>query len=279
MSQVINTNISSLNAQRSLGSTQEAQRIAMERLASGKRINTARDDAAGLAISNSMTSQIQGLNQAMRNTNDGISLVQTAEGALVELTNMLQRIRELKVQHSNGTNNSTQKGYLDKEFAQLADEIGAVVETTKFNGLQILSGDSYNMSIQKGWENGDTMTIGVSTLQTGDLSAVVGTITANTGAASATTMTGLTLASVDSALKKINESRVNLGAQQNRMEHNIANLANVSENISAARSRILDADFAAESAELSRTSILQQAGMAMLSQANQMPSSVLTLLA
>ncbi len=278
MSQVINTNIASLNAQRSLGSTQEAQRIAMERLSSGKRINTARDDAAGLAISNSMTAQIQGLNQAMRNTNDGISLVQTAEGAMVEITNMLQRIRELKVQYSNGTNNSTQKGYLDKEYAQLADEIGGVVETTKFNGLNILSGGSSAMTIQKGWENGDTMAIGISSLQTGELSAVVGAIQSNSGAAGGTTMSTVTLASVDSALQRVNEARVKLGAQQNRMEHNVSNLANVSENISAARSRILDADFAAESAELSRTSILQQAGMAMLGQANQMPSSVLTLL-
>ncbi len=281
MSQVINTNIASLNAQRSLGSTQEAQRIAMERLSSGRRINTARDDAAGLAISNSMTAQIQGLNQAMRNTNDGISLVQTAEGALSEVTSMLQRIRELKVQHSNGTNNSTQKGYLNKEFAQLADEIGGVIETTKFNGLNILSGGSSTTTIQKGWENGDTMSIGIATLQSAsEFTTLFGAIADTTGAATYSSLgnAAVTLDNIDSALKKVNESRVNLGAQQNRMEHNISNLANVSENISAARSRILDADFAAESAELSRTSILQQAGMAMLSQANQMPASVLTLL-
>ncbi len=279
--QVINTNIGSLNAQRSISSTQEAQQIAMERLSSGKRINRAKDDAAGLAISNSMTAQIQGINQAIRNSNDGISLVQVTEGAMVEITDMLQRIRELKVQHTNGTNNSTQKGYLDKEFAQLADEIGGVIETTKFNGLAVLSGDSDGLVIQKGWEDGDTMTVGVSTLQTGTaLSTIVGTIGGTSGASDRTSLgySTVTLTNIDAALKVINERRVTLGAQQNRLEHNISNQSNVAENISASRSRILDADFAAESAELSRTNVLQQAGMAMLSQANQSPQQVLSLL-
>ncbi len=275
--QVINTNIGSLNAQRALSSTQDAQKTAMERLASGTRINTASDDAAGLAITNSMTSQVNGINQAIRNTNDGISYVQTAEGAMVEITDMLQRIRELKVQASNGTNNSTQVDYLDKEFAQLADEIADVINTTKFNGITVLDhGASAGVSIQKGWENGDTMMVGISTIKTGtNLSAVTGAIT--TGAAF-TTMSTVTLTEIDSALKVINDRRVDLGAQQNRLEHNVSNQQNVAENISAARSRILDADFAAESAELSRTSVLQQAGMAMLSQANQSPQSVLSLL-
>jgi flagellin len=279
MSQVINTNIGSLNAQRALTGTQEAQRLAMERLSSGKRINTARDDAAGLAISNSMTAQVQGLNQAIRNSNDGISLVQTAEGAMSEITTMLQRIRELKVQASNGTNNSTQVDYLDKEFAQLADEIGGVIETTKFNGLNILSGGSSGITVHKGWEDGDTMSIGMSSLQSAaNITAVTGTIDDTSGSAATSTMDSVSLTQVDAAIKHINEQRVNLGAQQNRLEHNVSNLANVSENISAARSRIQDADFAAESAELARTSVLQQAGMAMLSQANQTPASVLSLL-
>ncbi len=276
--QVINTNIGSLNAQRSLSSTQEAQQTAMERLASGTRINRAKDDAAGLAITNSMTSQITGINQAIRNSNDGISYVQTAEGAMVEITDMLQRIRELKVQASNGTNNSTQIDYLDKEFAQLVDEIGGVVKDTKYNGIAVLDyGASAGVTIQKGWENNDTMMVGISTIATGtNLSAVTGTIDANGG--SATSMDGVTLTEIDDALKVINERRVTLGAQQNRLEHNVSNQKNVAENISASRSRILDTDFAAESAELSRTNVLQQAGMAMLSQANQSPQQVLSLL-
>ena len=277
--QVINTNIGSLNAQRSLGSTQEAQQTAMERLASGKRINRAKDDAAGLAISNSMTSQVTGINQAIRNTNDGISMVQTAEGAMVEITDMLQRIRELKVQASNETNNATQIDYLDKEFAQLADEIGGIIETTKFNGHQVLSGGSSGMTIQKGWEQGDTMEVGIATLQSAAaVTAITGTITADTGAAATTSMDSITLTNIDDALKEINNKRTDLGAQQNRMEQSVANQKNIAENVSAARSRILDTDFASESAELSRTNVLQQAGMAMLSQANQSPQQVLSLL-
>ena len=275
--QVINTNIGSLNAQRSLSSTQEAQQTAMERLASGKRINRAKDDAAGLAISNSMTSQVNGINQAIRNSNDGISMVQTAEGALVEVTDMLQRIRELKVQASNETNNATQIDYLDKEFAQLADEIGGVIETTKFNGRAVLS--SGTVTVQKGWENGDTMTVGIGSIQgSANITAVTGTIDDTTGSAATTTMDSVTLTQIDTALQSVNEARVTLGSQQNRLEHNVSNQQNVAENVSAARSRILDTDFAAESAELSRTNVLQQAGMAMLSQANQSPQSVLSLL-
>ncbi len=275
--QVINTNIGSLNAQRSLSSTQESQQIAMERLSSGKRINRAKDDAAGLAISNSMTSQIMGINQAIRNSNDGISMVQVAEGAMVEITDMLQRIRELKVQASNGTNNSTQVDYLDKEFAQLADEIGGVILDTKFNGMAILN--SAAKTVQKGWEDGDTMSVGISSLKgDGAITGVTGTVSTTGGGASATSMDAVTLTAIDTALKQINEKRVTLGAQQNRLEHNISNQSNIAENISASRSRILDADFAAESAELSRTNVLQQAGMAMLSQANQSPQQVLSLL-
>ena len=277
--QVINTNVSSLNAQRALSSTQEAQRTAMERLSSGVRINRAKDDAAGLAISNSMTAQVTGLNQGIRNTNDGISMVQVAEGALVEVSDMLQRIRELSVQYSNGTVNSTQKGYLDEEFAQLADEIGGVIELTKFNGMQVLSGDSDGMTIQKGWASGDTITVGISTLQSNAaIVSAVGTITDNTGAASLTSLASTSISKVDAALTAVNDARVKLGSQQNRMESSVNSAKNMAENISAARSRIVDADFASESAELSRTSVLQQAGMAMLSQANQSPQQILSLL-
>ena len=282
--QVINTNMASLNAQRAISSTQAEQQTAMERLSSGSRINRARDDAAGLAISNSMTSQITGLNQAVRNSNDGISLVQVAEGAMVEITDMLQRIRELKVQYNNETNNSTQRGYLDEEFAQLADEIGGVIEQTKFNGFQVLSGGltstgTGSFTVQKGWESGDTMSVGVSSLQgNAAMVSAIGSITTQTGDASKTSLGSTTLGKLDAALDTVNNARVELGAQQNRLEHNISNAKNVPENISASRSRILDADFAAESAELSRTNVLQQAGMAMLSQANQSPQQVLSLL-
>ncbi len=286
--QVINTNMGSLNAQRAISSVQDAQQVAMERLSSGKRVNRASDDAAGLAIAETMTSQIRGANQAVRNSNDAISLVQTTEGAMAEISDMLQRIRELKVQYENDTNNSTQRGYLDEEFEQLADEIGGVIEGTKFNGFNVLSGGTAavsgytGFSIQTGWESGDTMTVGIgATLQsTASITNVVGTITSATGAATATSLTSaqVTLTEIDAALDTINDARTKLGAQQNRLEHNIANLKNVSENVSAARSRIVDADFAAESAELSRTNVLQQAGMAMLSQANQAPQQVLSLL-
>ena len=283
--QVINTNMGSLNAQRAISSVQDSQQVAMERLSSGKRVNRASDDAAGLAIAETMTSQIRGANQAVRNSNDGISLIQTAEGAMEEISDMLQRIRELKVQYENDTNNSTQRGYLDEEFEQLADEIGGVIEGTKFNGFQVLSGDASantngTFDIQTGWESGDTMQVGISTIQTGQISAVLGAITADTGAAQFSSLgnAAVSLTNIDAALDRVNESRTKLGAQQNRLEHNIANLKNVSENVSAARSRIVDADFAAESAELSRTNVLQQAGMAMLSQANQAPQQVLSLL-
>ena len=282
--QVINTNVSSLNAQRALSSTQEAQRTAMERLSSGVRINRAKDDSAGLAISNSMTSQITGLNQGIRNTSDGISMVQVAEGALVEVSDMLQRIRELKVQYTNETNNSTQRGYLDEEFSQLADEIGGVIELTKFNGFQVLSGGltstgTGSFTIQKGWASGDTITVGVSSLQgNAAMVSAIGSITTQTGDASKTSLASTTITKLDAALDAVNDARVKLGSQQNRMESSVNSAKNMADNISASRSRIVDADFAAESAELSRTNVLQQAGMAMLSQANQSPQQVLSLL-
>ena len=282
--QVINTNVSSLNAQRALSSTQEAQRTAMERLSSGVRINRAKDDSAGLAISNSMTSQITGLNQGIRNTSDGISMVQVAEGALVEVSDMLQRIRELKVQYTNETNNSTQRGYLDEEFSQLADEIGGVIELTKFNGFQVLSGGltstgTGSFTIQKGWASGDTITVGVSSLQgNAAMVSAIGSITTQTGDASKTSLASTTITKLDAALDAVNDARVKLGSQQNRMESSVNSAKNMADNISASRSRIVDADFAAESAELSRTNVLQQAVMAMLSQANQSPQQVLSLL-
>ncbi len=279
MSLVINTNMGAMTALRALSVTQDAAETAMERLSTGKRINSSKDDPAGMAISEVLTSQIMGADQAVRNSNDGISLLQTAEGALAETTDMFQRIRELKVQYDSGTTTATQKGYLDNEFEQLADEIGSVIETTKYNGVDLLSGGSYNMTVQKGAYDNENMTIGVSTLQTAtEITTVTGTITDTTGAASATSMVGITLDNIDSAIEKVSSHRTQLGAQQNRLEHNVNNLQNFSENVTEARSRILDADFAKESAELARANILQQAGLSVISQANVLPQHVLSLL-
>lgn len=279
MSLVINTNMPVLTALRSLTVAESAAETAMERLSTGQRINSASDDPTGMAISTSLTSQIMGADQAVRNSNDGVSLLETAEGGLDEITDMFQRIRELKVEYDSGTTTATQKGYLDNEFEQLVDEIGSVIETTKYNGVDLLSGGSYNMTLQKGYNDNESMTIGVSTLQTATaITTITGTITDATGAASATSMAGITLANVDSAIEKVSSHRTQLGAQQNRLEYNISNLQHLSENVTEARSRILDADFAKESAELARSQILQQAGLAVISQANLIPRQALSLI-
>ena len=273
--QVINTNMASLNAQRALTTTQEAQQTAMERLSSGTRINRAKDDAAGMSVADNMTAQIRGLNAAIRNSNDAISYVQTAEGALDEITEMGQRIRELAIQADSGTLNSLQQDYIDQEVSALGAEISNVLANTEFNDRAVLSAGT--IIVHTGWEKGDTMTVGIDS----GLKANIETLTSvhSAGQTSGVADTkALTLTNIDAALDKINEARSTLGAQQNRLEHNASNLRNVAENISASRSRILDTDFAAESAELARTNVLQQAGMAMLSQANQSPNQVLSLI-
>jgi flagellin len=271
--QVINTNIASLNAQHALTKTQEAQQVAMERLSSGVRINRAKDDAAGLSVSEHMTTQIRSLNQAVRNSNDGISYVQSTEGALNEVSSMLQRIRELTVQATGGTVlNSAQHDYIDQEVLALGLEISNVIHNTKFNGIAVFTGST--KLVQTGWESGDTMTIGISNT----LSAALASYTAFADTANVHNTSELTLGRVDTAITAINDARSRLGAQQNRLEHNVSNLMNVSENLSASRSRILDADFAAESSELARNNVLQQAGLAMLSQANVSSQQILTLL-
>jgi flagellin len=271
--QVINTNIGSLNAQRALSTTQEAQQTAMERLSSGSRINRAKDDASGLSVADNMTAQIRGLNQAVRNTNDGISFVQTAEGALDEISQMMQRIRELAVQAAGGnTLNSLQHDYIDQEVDALGAEISNIIGNTEYNDIAVLAAGS--QTVQTGWESGDTMAIGIANTLGASLAAYTNTFSDTTDRDTS----GLTIVGIDGALDSINKARSTLGAQQNRLEHNASNLRNVSENISASRSRILDTDFAAESAELARTNVLQQAGMAMLSQANQSGQQVMALL-
>lgn len=272
MPQVINTNIASLNAQRNLNVSQNSLSTALQRLSSGLRINSAKDDAAGLAISERMTSQIRGMNQAARNANDGISLAQTAEGALVEVTNNLQRIRELSVQSANATNSEDDRAALQVEVAQLLEEINRVATTTKFNGINLLDGSFTAQDFQVGADAGEVITVAsIADAQTSTLSIDTIDISEQSGASDAIT-------AIDDALKTINSNRADLGAIQNRFSSVIASLQTSSENLSASRSRIQDADFAAETAALTRAQILQQAGVAMLSQANALPNNVLSLL-
>lgn len=276
MTQVINTNVMSLNAQRNLSTTSASMATTVQRLSSGLRINSARDDAAGLAISQRMTAQIRGMEQAIRNANDGISLAQTAEGALGEIANNLQRIRELAVQAANGTYEAEDKAALQKEVQQLKDEILRVVDSTKFNGRQLLNADA-TISIQVGASatEQDKIDISLNDIKTAlsgitDAAFTVGNMNAGDAATQ--------LDDLDEALQVVNEARADLGAIQNRFASAIANLQVSSENLQASRSRIQDADYAKETAELTRTQILQQAGTAMLAQAKAIPQSVLSLL-
>ncbi|MEK6788144.1 MAG: flagellin [Pseudomonadota bacterium] len=377
----INTNVASLNAQRNVAKSQEGLATSLQRLSTGLRINSAKDDSAGLAISERFSSQIRGLNQAARNANDGISLVQTAEGALTEVGSNLQRIRELAVQASNGTNTQADRDALNSEVTQLKAEIQRVSEQTNFNGTKLLDGSFSGVAFQVGANAGETITI--ASIANAQTSALGGTVTRYSAAVSATALTGFatgiaaggvtingtdigaiaaagnsqeragqlteainrvssttgvgasydavsgqvtltsaaavtvagttnsatvagfangsvgtstattgiaslsvssftnaqqTIAHIDEALKSVNTSRGSLGAIQNRFSSTIANLQTASENMSASRGRIVDADFAAETANLSKGQILQQAGTAMLSQANSLPQGVLGLL-
>ena len=381
MPQIINTNIMSLNAQRNLNMSQNSLSVSLQRLSSGLRINSAKDDAAGMAISERMTTQIRGLNQAARNANDGISLAQTAEGALVEVSNNLQRIRELAVQSRNATNSASDRVALNEEATQLIAEINRVASQTSFNGVKLLDGSFSNQAFQVGANQGETISIssivnanstslgtysrasvttiaattftavtagditiedagstaidvgaiGVDTSATeraGSLRDAINAISDQTGVyavndtattvtlvsthdivvtlagTASTATTGLTagttaatsqtgfdatdisnvagadtaMQAMDAALDAVNSARAELGAIQNRFSSVVSSLTTQSENLSAARSRIRDADFAAETANLTRAQILQQAGTAMLAQANTLPQNVLSLL-
>jgi flagellin len=380
MAAIINTNVISLNAQRNLNSSQNALATTLQRLSSGLRINSAKDDAAGLAISERMTSQIRGLNQAVRNANDGISMSQTAEGALGEIGNNLQRIRELAVQSRNASNSSSDRTALNNEVQQLKSEIDRVASTTAFNGIKLIDGSFTNQSFQVGANVGETISItsmvnaktsslgtsssanvagvaataftaitagdltingtsvgavaagGDAVTQGVNLSTAINSVSGTTnvyaeadattgavslynvsggntviafaGASATTATTGLTaatttattvagfsgvdistkagadaaIASMDSALSALNAGRADLGAYQNRFSSAISNVQTTAENLTASRSRIVDTDFASETAALSRNQVLQQAGTAMLAQANAMPQSVLSLL-
>ncbi len=279
--QVINTNVMSLNAQRSLNRSQSSMQTSLERLSSGLRINRAKDDAAGMAIAERFTSQIKGLNQAIRNANDGISLAQTAEGAMQEVSNMLQRMRELSVQAANETYSASDRKSLESEFKNLQQEIARVSKVTEFNGTNLLN-NSTTLSFQVGWKNGADNVITVDTKAILDAGSAAGGIsfalhsTSNFISTAAKAASAITI--IDGAIEKISSLRGDFGAVQNRLEAAVRNMQNVVENQSAARSRIQDADFAAETANLTRTQILQQAGTAMLAQANSAPQNVLSLL-
>ena len=273
MPQTINTNTLSLNAQRNLTASQASLATSVQRLSSGLRINTAKDDAAGLAISERMNAQIRGMNVAIRNANDGVSLAQTAEGAIGQVSNMLQRMRELAVQSANATNSAGDRSNLDSEYQQLASEITRTLSSTKFNGTAILAGGAGAQIFQVGANAGDTVTVTTTNLAAdADITAVTGG--GITSAANATTALG----NIDTALTKVNTERATYGAINARFDSIIATLQVSSENLAASRGRIVDADFAQETANLSRTQILQQAGSAMVAQANQLPQQVLALL-
>ena len=286
MAMFINTNTSSLNAQRNLMNTTKSLDTSYTRLASGLRINSAKDDAAGLQISNRLTSQINGLDQGNRNANDGISLAQTAEGAMDEVTGMLQRMRTLAQQSANGSNSAKDREALQKEVDQLGSEINRISKDTTFAGTKLLDG-SYGGTFQVGADANQT--IGFSLSQAGGFS--ISGISTAAGGAAATVFAGATsiditaqstaqavLGAVDSMLEVVDGKRAELGAVQNRLDSTIRNQANISENVSAARSRIRDADFATETANMTKQNILQQAASSILAQANQRPQSALQLL-
>ena len=285
MALYVNTNTSSLNAQNQLMKSGNALDTAYERLSSGLRINSASDDAAGLQISNRLTSQVNGLNQAVRNANDGISLAQTAEGALDETTSMLQRMRTLAIQSANGSNTDEDRVALQEEIAQLATEINRVAEDTTFGGQNLLDG-SYSGQFQVGADANQTISFNLSTANTDGTTGAGFTVSGmNTAGLSNTALSVSTAANaqsmisiLDSMIASVDSRRAELGAVQNRFSSTISNLSNISENVSAARSRIRDADFAEETATLTSAQILQQASSSILAQANQRPQTALSLL-
>ena len=286
MPQVINTNVVSLDAQRNLSGSQSSLATSMQRLSSGLRVNSAKDDAAGLAIAERMSAQTRGMNVAIRNANDGISLTQTAEGSLGKVADSLQRMRELAVQSANATNSASDKDSLDKEFGELSKEIQRVLGGTSFNGLKVLAGNAGDLTFQVGanTSSNDSITLTTTDMTAdADITAVAGTD--NTGAGRALIDSSATagdvrtvISNIDTAIDKVSTQRATLGASQSRFDAVISNLQISVENQTAAKSRIMDTDFASETANMSRANILQQAGNAMVAQANQLPQQVLQLL-
>lgn len=267
----INNNVAAFNAYRNLSSTQGSLSKNLEKLSSGFRINRAADDAAGLAISEGLRSQIGGLTQAARNAQDGVSVVQTAEGALTEVHSMLQRVRDLSVQAANDSNDTDSRAAIQKEISQLGGAIEDIATRTSFNGTKLLDGSTPTMSFQVGANENDTLTVNLS-----DISAVadaVKGITITDGASA-----GAAITAIDAQIKAVSTTRADLGAAQNRFEHTINSLNVSVENLTASESRIRDTDMASEMTQFSKNQILSQAGTAMLAQANQLPQGVLKLL-
>lgn len=276
MALIVNSNLASLNAQRNLSKSQNDLNISLQRLSSGLRVNSAKDDAAGLFVAQQMTRDIRGLNQAVRNSADGISLGQTAEGALGEIANNLQRIREIAIQSSNATVGD--RSGLQKEVDQLTQEISRIIQTADFNGTSLLSATT-NLVFHVGASGAANNQVSVSTANLTALAGYNATLT-NTGTVVVSTATGASaaLSALQIAIDTVNQERATFGAVQNRFEAVISNLQNYVENLTAARSRIEDADFAAETASLTRAQILQQAGISIVAQANAVPQSALQLL-
>ena len=285
---VVNTNISASIAQAALARNERALTAAMEQLSTGKKINSASDNAAGLAITTRMTSQIRGLDQAIRNAHDAVSMVQTAEGALDEITTMLQRMRELAIQSGTGTTDAVDRTYLNQEYVALRAEIDRVADNTEWNGRVILNGNAgasaggslSAVTFQVG--AGEAQTIAVNfgnfTNSDGSMSTLASTRLSAATIASAVSVASNAITSLDTAMTAVSNQRASFGAVNNRLTHAVDNLTNISTNAAQTRSRIMDTDYAAATSELARTQIIQQAGTAMLAQANQLPGSVLQLL-
>jgi flagellin len=271
---VINTNTSAQYAQDALKVNAKTMSSAMQQLATGNRINAARDDAAGLSMGQNMTSQVRGLNQAVRNTSDGINLLQTADGALVETSNMLQRMRELAVQSSNATNSASQRIYLNNEFKSLKVELTRVADNTTWNNAAVfgsVAATPLTLTFQAGILSGQTIGVTLSAMDATGLSVNAATISTFDGSQAAIT-------SIDAAIEIVNNGRSGMGATMNQLSYSADNMVNISTNIAASRSTIMDTDYATASSQLSRAQIIQQAATAMLAQANQQPQSVLALL-
>ncbi|MEE3635634.1 flagellin domain-containing protein [Pseudomonas sp. AL 58] len=282
MALTVNTNVTSLGVQKNLNRASDALSTSMTRLSSGLKINSAKDDAAGLQIATRMTSQIRGQTMAIKNANDGISIAQTAEGAMQEQTNILQRMRELAVQSRNDNNSSTDRTALDKEFQAMSDELSRIAKSTQLNGKNLLDGTASTMTFQVGSNSGPDNQIAIKLDTSFDATTlnVDSTQISVSGADSAEAETNFkaAIAAIDTALQTINDKRADLGASQNRLTSTINNLQNINENAEAARGRVQDTDFAAETAQLTKQQTLQQASTSVLAQANQLPSAVLKLL-
>ena len=274
MAITVNTNVTSMKAQKNLNTSSSGLASSMERLSSGLRINSAKDDAAGLAISNRLNSQVRGLDVGMRNANDAISIAQISEGAMQEQTNMLQRMRDLTMQAENGANSTSDIDAIKSEIDALASEISAIANSTAFGNTKLLDGSfATGKTFQVGHQNTEDITVSVSKVTASALKVQASDVKVSTAAQRSTSLTN-----IDAAIKAIDTQRSNLGAIQNRLAYNISNSANTQANVADAKSRIVDVDFAKETATMTKNQVLQQTGSAMLAQANQLPQVALSLL-